>query len=147
MPSWHRLSSLCAAKLKGTGWKARATTTDGFPDAPSLLVPTPSFQGDNPNFVCQEKGRVVREGAAAETSRRPRIDTSNSGTMGWAVKRLIGWGLAIAGGGVAVWGGACVVTGDSRARLDITPDLSLSAMTAGLAGLAVLTIGLIWVRD
>lgn len=63
------------------------------------------------------------------------------------MKRLIGWGLAVVGGIVAVWGAACVATGDSRARLELTPDVSLSAMTAGLAGLAVLTVGLIWVRD
>lgn len=63
------------------------------------------------------------------------------------MKRLIGWGLAVAGGSVAVWGAACVATGDSQARLAVTSDMSFSAMTAGLAGLAVLTIGLIWVRD
>jgi len=60
---------------------------------------------------------------------------------------MIGWGLAVAGGAVAVWGAACVVTGDSRAKIDITPELSLNALTAGLAGLAVLTLGLVWVRD
>ena len=60
---------------------------------------------------------------------------------------MIGWILTVAGGLAAVWGAAHVIVGDSRARFDVTPDLSVNALTAGLAGLAVLTIGLVWVRD
>jgi hypothetical protein len=63
------------------------------------------------------------------------------------VKRFIGWGLALAGGGATLWGGMCVVTGSSESRLHVSPEFSVSALTVGLAGLAVLTIGLIWVRD
>lgn len=63
------------------------------------------------------------------------------------MKRLTGWFLALAGGAAAAWGAVSVLTGSSRARLDITPELSVNAMVTGLAGLAVLTIGLIWVRD
>lgn len=66
---------------------------------------------------------------------------------GCTVKRFIGWMLVLAGGAAAVWGGTCVLTGTSRARMDFGNDFSISAMTGGLAGLAVLTIGLIWVRD
>lgn len=66
---------------------------------------------------------------------------------GWNVKRFIGWGLALAGGAAALWGGSCVVTGSTDSRLHFTPELSLNALTVGLAGLAVLTVGLIWVRD
>jgi hypothetical protein len=47
----------------------------------------------------------------------------------------------------AAWGAVSVLTGSSSARLAITPELSVSALATGLAGLAVLTIGLIWVRD
>jgi hypothetical protein len=60
---------------------------------------------------------------------------------------MIGWGLAVAGGVAAGWGGVCIFAGDSQAKMNLTRDLSIDAMTAGLAGLAVLTIGLIWVRD
>ncbi len=63
------------------------------------------------------------------------------------MKRLIGWVLVIAGGAAAVWGGAHVITGSSETRLDLTPEFTLNAMTTALAGLAVLTIGLVWVRD
>lgn len=63
------------------------------------------------------------------------------------MKRFIGWGLALTGGAATLWGGACVVTGSTDSRLHFTPDLSLNALTVGLAGLAVLTVGLIWVRD
>lgn len=63
------------------------------------------------------------------------------------MKRFIGWGLTLAGGAATLWGGTCVITGYSASRLNVSPELSLSAMTVGLAGLAVLTIGLIWVRD
>jgi hypothetical protein len=63
------------------------------------------------------------------------------------VKRLIGWVFAISGGLAAAWGAMCMMTGSMQDRLDLTPELSLNAMTTGLAGLAVLTIGLVWVRD
>jgi hypothetical protein len=66
---------------------------------------------------------------------------------GCNVKRFIGWGLTLAGGTATLWGGTCVITGTSESRMHFTPDLSLNALTVGLAGLAVLTIGLIWVRD
>jgi hypothetical protein len=39
------------------------------------------------------------------------------------------------------------MTGTSESRMHFTPEFSLSAMTVGLCGLAVLTLGLIWVRD
>jgi hypothetical protein len=63
------------------------------------------------------------------------------------VKRFIGWVLAAAGATGTAWGAVSVMTGATRARLTITPDLSLSALTVGLIGLSVLTVGLIWVRD
>ncbi len=63
------------------------------------------------------------------------------------MKRFIGWGLAVAGGAGTLWGGMCLVTGSLESQIDITPELSLNAMTAGLVGVAVLTIGLVWARD
>ncbi|MBM3979730.1 MAG: hypothetical protein FJ304_05510 [Planctomycetes bacterium] len=63
------------------------------------------------------------------------------------MKRFFGWGLVLAGGAVGGWGVISVLRGSTSARLNVTPDLSVSALTAGLAGVAVLTIGLVWVRD
>ena len=63
------------------------------------------------------------------------------------MKRFVGWLLVLAGGGAAGWGCLSVLTGASRARIELGPDLSVDALTGGLAGIAVLTIGLIWVRD
>ncbi len=66
---------------------------------------------------------------------------------GCIVKRFVGWLLVLGGGGAAVWGVASVLTGSTSARLALGSDLSVDALTGGLAGVAVLTIGLIWVRD
>jgi hypothetical protein len=55
--------------------------------------------------------------------------------------------LALTGGAGAAWGAVSVMTGASAARLTITSDLSVDSMTTGLAGLAVLTVGLVWIRD
>jgi hypothetical protein len=63
------------------------------------------------------------------------------------MKRFVGGLLALAGGAAALWGGARVVTGSSESRLNVSPEVSLNALTVGLAGLAVLTIGLVWARD
>ncbi len=48
---------------------------------------------------------------------------------------------------VAGWGCLSVLTGSSRARLEFGSEFSVDALTGGLAGVAVLTIGLIWARD
>lgn len=63
------------------------------------------------------------------------------------MKRFVGWLLVLAGGGVAGWGCLSVLTGSSRARLEFGSEFSVDALTGGLAGVAVLTIGLIWARD
>ena len=63
------------------------------------------------------------------------------------MKRFTGWIMAVAGGAAAAWGAVSVMTGASAARLSVTSDLSVDAMTTGLTGLAVLTIGLVWIRD
>ena len=63
------------------------------------------------------------------------------------MKRFIGWVFAVSGGVAAAWGAMCVMTGTSYDRVELTPNLSLNALTTGLVGLAVLTIGLVWVRD
>lgn len=63
------------------------------------------------------------------------------------MKRFTGWIMTITGGITASWGAVAVMTGTSSARVSITDDFSVTAMALGLVGLAVLTIGLIWVRD
>ena len=63
------------------------------------------------------------------------------------MKRFVGWLLVLAGGAATGWGGLSVLTGASRTRLELSSDLSVDALTGALAGIAVLTIGLIWVRD
>jgi hypothetical protein len=60
---------------------------------------------------------------------------------------MTGWILIITGGVGAAWGAVSVMTGASQTPLEITRDVSVNAMTVGLIGLAVLTVGLIWVRD
>jgi hypothetical protein len=63
------------------------------------------------------------------------------------VKRFTGWILAVTGGVAAAWGAVAVLTGTSQSRFNVTSNLSVDAMTTGLIGLAVLTVGLVWIRD
>ena len=63
------------------------------------------------------------------------------------MKRFIGWLLTISGGGITLWGGVSLLTGNSQTRVQLTHDLSVTALTGGLVGVALLTVGLIWVRD
>jgi hypothetical protein len=58
----------------------------------------------------------------------------------------MGWGLVLAGGAAALWGGISLLSG-AKARLTLGPDTSMSDVSVGLAGAIVLTLGLIWVRD
>ena len=63
------------------------------------------------------------------------------------MKRLIGLTLAVAGGIVFLWAGIHALTGNTATKIAITPDFSVTAITAGLVGTAVFTVGLLWVRD
>jgi hypothetical protein len=63
------------------------------------------------------------------------------------MKRFIGLVMAIAGAVAALWGGYHVVMGESSTHIALTNDFSVSAMAAGLAGVAVFTVGLVWCRD
>jgi hypothetical protein len=60
---------------------------------------------------------------------------------------MTGWFLTVAGGVGVAWGGICVLTGVSETRLTLAQGVSANALTVGLISLAVLTVGLIWVRD
>jgi multisubunit Na+/H+ antiporter MnhB subunit len=63
------------------------------------------------------------------------------------MQRMLGVSLAIAGGVAVLWAAYYVMTGQSDYSVRITDNFSVTALTGGLAGLAVLTLGLIWVRD
>ncbi|MCS6863621.1 MAG: hypothetical protein RMJ56_14260 [Gemmataceae bacterium] len=63
------------------------------------------------------------------------------------MKRLMGWVLTLAGGAATLWGGFALLMGESERRLMLTPEVSVNALTGGLLGVAVLTVGLLWVRD
>jgi hypothetical protein len=63
------------------------------------------------------------------------------------MKRFFGAVLALAGGVAVVWAGIHMLSGSSEARVTFTQDVSINAMTGGLIGLALLTLGLVWARD
>jgi hypothetical protein len=63
------------------------------------------------------------------------------------MQRFIGLVLTIAGAAAVLWGGYYVLTGRSDTRVAVTDDFSVSAIVGALAGVAVFTLGLIWVRD
>lgn len=52
------------------------------------------------------------------------------------------------GGGIAVfWAAYYLMVGDASAVLKITDDFSVSSLTGGLVGIAMFTMGLIWLRE
>lgn len=63
------------------------------------------------------------------------------------MQRFIGLLLTLVGAVSVLWAGYYVLVGESGARLYVTDDFSLTAMTGGLAGVAIFTMGLIWMRD
>lgn len=63
------------------------------------------------------------------------------------MKRFVGLLLTLAGGAVMLWGIVALLTGSSDARVALTDELSVTALTAALVGVAGFTVGLIWVRD
>ena len=63
------------------------------------------------------------------------------------MKRFIGLFLAFGGAAASLWGAYHALLGQTSTRLEITHTFSMSAMAVGLTGLAVFTVGLLWVRD
>ena len=63
------------------------------------------------------------------------------------MQRLFGVLMAILGGIMILWAAYYIMTGQSSYRIRLTDDFSVSALTGGLAGAAVFTVGLIWLRD
>jgi hypothetical protein len=60
------------------------------------------------------------------------------------MKRFVGWVLAGTGAIGTCWGAYHMLSGSATAPLHPLP---VNAMTGGLIGLALLTIGLVWARD
>ena len=63
------------------------------------------------------------------------------------MKRFIGLSLVAVGGAVALWAAAHALGGRTDELLRVTPDFRVTSLTAGLVGLAVGVVGLVWVRD
>jgi hypothetical protein len=63
------------------------------------------------------------------------------------MKRFIGLLLTGVGGVAALWGGYQVMSGQTSTHVAITNDFALSALSVGLIGVAVFTVGLVWMRD
>jgi hypothetical protein len=63
------------------------------------------------------------------------------------MQRFFGLVLTIAGALICLWAAYYIMTGQSSMPLHITDNFSVTALTGGLAGVAIFTFGLIWVRD
>jgi hypothetical protein len=63
------------------------------------------------------------------------------------MQRFLGLFLTIGGALAVLWSAYYVMTGQSSTMISITDNFAVSALTGGLAGLAVFTVGLIWIRD
>jgi hypothetical protein len=62
------------------------------------------------------------------------------------MKRFIGLLLTGTGAVGAVWGGYQALVGQTSNIITIN-NFSVSALTVGLTGVVVLTVGLLWMRD
>jgi hypothetical protein len=60
------------------------------------------------------------------------------------MKRMFGWVMAGVGAVGTCYGGYLVLNGAAGARLGPLP---VDALTGGLGAVALLTLGLLWVRD
>jgi hypothetical protein len=63
------------------------------------------------------------------------------------MKRFIGLLVTLVGAAAAGWGGVHIVNGEAEAVLEFSKGIGLSALVLGLAGVACLSLGLVWMRD
>jgi hypothetical protein len=62
------------------------------------------------------------------------------------MKRFIGMLLTGTGAVAAIWGGYQALVGQTSNIITIN-NFTVSALTVGLTGVVVLTVGLLWMRD
>ena len=60
---------------------------------------------------------------------------------------MLGLILTIGGCIAVFWAAYYLMVGDASAVLKMTDGFSVSSMTGGLVGIAMFTMGLIWIRD
>ena len=63
------------------------------------------------------------------------------------MRRALGLVFALVGGGAILSAGYYIMTGHSSAPINLTDDFAVTATTAGLAGAAMFTVGLLWLRE
>ena len=63
------------------------------------------------------------------------------------MKRFIGLLLTGLGAVAVLWGGYHVLAGESTAQVAVTDTLAITALMGGLIGVALITMGLVWMRD
>jgi hypothetical protein len=63
------------------------------------------------------------------------------------MQRFFGLFFTIVGALICLWAAYYIMTGQSSYTLRLTDNFAVSALTGGLAGAAIFTIGLIWMRD
>jgi len=60
---------------------------------------------------------------------------------------MIGLLFTIAGGIAILWSAYYIMTGQSSTMLKLTDTFAVSAMTGGLTGAVLFTLGLLWIRE
>jgi hypothetical protein len=63
------------------------------------------------------------------------------------MKRFIGLLLTVTGAAATLWGGFNVISGQSSAQILITDSFGITALVGGLVGVALISLGLVWMRD
>ncbi len=63
------------------------------------------------------------------------------------MKRMAGLLFTFVGGAALVWGAVAGLTGSFSEKVALTNDFSVTALHGGLAGAALFTLGLLWIRD
>jgi hypothetical protein len=60
---------------------------------------------------------------------------------------MLGVFLTLAGGIAILWSAYYLMVGQASTMLKVTDDFAVSALTGGLVGATLFTVGLIWIRD
>lgn len=63
------------------------------------------------------------------------------------MKQFSGILLAVTGATATLWSGYHLVAGESGIRIAVVRGFSVSALTIGLFGVVLLTLGLLWLRE